>query len=184
MSQIKVLVSENIPSFFREISLAILLSILIGISGQISIPLLFTPVPLAIQGHVILLLAALLGSRRAVAATLAFLAQGAMGLPVFSVGSSVGMARFLGPTGGYLIGYLVAAWVVGLLIEKMKESTSLKQFLVMALGNGLIFTVGLIHLSAFIGFEKAFLLGVLPFLLGDLFKLIVCVKLLEKIRAR
>lgn len=176
MFRAKAFVQDRFPAFFRDFSLAILSSILIGLFAQIAIPLPFTPVPIATQPHLILLLAALLGPNRIVAAVLMFLAQGLMGLPVFA--GAVGGALILtGPTGGYLLGYIAAAFVTGHLIEKMKEKTPLKIFGAMALGNGVIFLMGAAYLSTFIGVQKAILLGVVPFLLGDFLKLIFCTKI-------
>lgn len=183
MSQVKALSWEKKPPLFRDVSLVLLSSILIGLFGQIAIPLPFTPVPIATQPQLILLLAALLGPRLAVAAVLTFLAQGAMGLPVFA-GAVGGAAKLMGPTAGYLLGYIAAAWVTGYLIEKIREKTILKIFFAMAAGNGLIFITGCAYLSAFIGFKQALLLGAAPFILGDFLKLIFCAKIFERIQSR
>src|ERR1700674_1128563 len=99
-----VIREEKIFSFLSSATLVILSSILIGLFAKVSIPLPFTPVPLATQSGVVLILAVLLGSKRAFAAVLLFLMQGAAGLPVFIKGA--GIAYLIGPTGGYLIGYL------------------------------------------------------------------------------
>lgn len=171
-----VLIQERVPALVRDVSLVALSSILIGLFGQIAIPLPFTPVPIATQPHLILLLAAFLGPNRTVAAVLLFLAQGMAGLPVFA-GAVGGAFLLTGPTGGYLMGYLAAAFVTGHLIEKMKERTLWKIFGAMAAGNGVIFLMGATYLCTFVGVQKALLLGVLPFLLGDFFKLICCAKI-------
>jgi len=183
MSQVKAIIWERCPAFFREASLVILSSILIGLFGQIAIPLPFTPVPLATQPQLILLLASFLGPRRSVASVLAFLAQGAMGLPVFA-GAVGGVAKLIGPTGGYLLGYIAAAWLTGYLINKVKQRTALKTFLAMAVGNAVIFIVGCSYLSLFVGFQSAVLLGVVPFLLGDLLKLIFCSYIFQKVETK
>ncbi len=162
----------------RDFALVLLASFVICLSGQVSIPLWFTPVPLATQNTVILLTAALLGSRRAGAATFAFLAQGALGLPVFSNGKA-GIAVLMGPTGGYLIGYLVAAFVVGYLVERRKNLIG-----ALAVGNGIIYLCGASYLATFVGVSKAFLLGVAPFVLGDIVKSVVSLKVVGWIRGR
>lgn len=160
----------------RDFALVLLASFIICLSGTISIPLWFTPVPLATQNSMVLLMAALLGSRRGGAATFAFLAQGALGLPVFSNGAA-GFAKFFGPTGGYLIGYLIAAFVVGYIAEKRKSIASAVGAL--AVGNLIIYVCGASYLSTFVGVSKAFALGVAPFLVGDLIKTLASLKILQ-----
>lgn len=160
----------------RDFILVILGSFLICLSGYISIPLWFTPVPIATQNSTVLLMGALLGSRRGAAATFAFLAQGALGLPVFSNGAS-GFLHFFGPTGGYLIGYLIAAFVVGYIAERRKTLASAVG--AMVAGNGIIYLCGASYLATFVGINKAFLLGVAPFMIGDLVKSFAIIRILE-----
>ena len=157
---------------FRDFALVLLASFVICLSGQISIPLWFTPVPIATQNSVVLLMAALLGARRGTAATFLFLSQGALGLPVFSNGAA-GISCFFGPTGGYLIGYLLASYLTGTLVDKRKSPIT-----ALALGNLTIYLFGSTYLSTFIGFPKALLLGVAPFVLGDILKTIGSLKLM------
>lgn len=160
----------------RDFALVLLASIIICLSGQVSIPLWFTPVPLATQNSTVLLMAALLGARRGGAATFIFLVQGAMGLPVFSTGAA-GFAKFLGPTGGYLMGYLIAAFVVGYIAEKRKSIASAA--VALAVGNLIIYLCGASFLAKFVGLSKAATLGILPFLLGDLIKILASLKILQ-----
>jgi biotin transport system substrate-specific component len=160
----------------RDFMLVVLASFVICLSGYISIPLWFTPVPIATQNSVVLLVAALLGARRGTAATFAFLAQGAMGLPVFSKGA-FGLAHFLTPTGGYLIGYLVASFVVGYIAERRNTIASAVGALVA--GNAIIYLFGASYLATFVGIDKAFWLGVAPFLIGDLVKGLISLKALQ-----
>lgn len=162
----------------RDFALVLLASFVICLSGQVSIPLWFTPVPIATQNTTVLLMAALLGARRGGAATFAFLVQGALGLPVFSNGKA-GIAVLMGPTGGYLIGYLVAAFVVGYLVERRKNVIG-----ALIAGNLTIYLCGASYLAAFVGVSKAFLLGVAPFVLGDIVKSAVSLKIVGWIRNR
>lgn len=180
MSTAKAVTIESIktPSFVREGAMIILASFLIGVLGQLAIPLPFTPVPIATQNMVILLLAALLGPRRACSAVMLFLLQGAGGLPVFANGAA-GIAKLVGPTGGYLFGYLAAAFVTGTLFEKIKNRTLLNGFLSLAAGAVTIYLCGASYLATFVGVQKALLLGVAPFLLGDLLKIVIAMKLLR-----
>lgn len=157
----------------RELLLVVGASFLISLSAKVLIPLWFTPVPIATQNSVVLLLALLLGPTRAAAATFLFLVQGAFGLPVFTTGG--GLTSLLGPTGGYLIGYLIASYVTGALAERKR--TAIQAFLAMMAGNLVIYLCGASYLATFVGFTKALTLGVAPFLLGDLVKTCVAVKI-------
>lgn len=153
-------------------------SLLIGLTGQLAIPFPFTPVPFALQAHVILFLAVSLGSQRAMAAVALFLLQGAMGLPVFAQGG-FGLLWLFGPTGGYLFGYLAAAFVTGWISERLQQKTSLSLFSAMAAGNLIIFFFGVVWLSQFLGWKGACMYGVLPFIIGDFLKLSLATKMLK-----
>jgi biotin transport system substrate-specific component len=153
-------------------------SILIALFAPIAIPLPFSPVPIAFQGFVCLLLGALMGSRMGSLAVLAFLLQGAVGLPVFALGNA-GMAVLLGPKGGYLVGYVLGAWLTGYLIERSGSKSLRQATLAMAIGNLAIYLCGLSQLSLFVGIERVFLLGMFPFIIGDCFKLCVAYRVLK-----
>jgi biotin transport system substrate-specific component len=155
-------------------------SVIISLFGPISIPLPFTPVPINTQGNVILFLAVLLGPRRGALAVLAYLAQGAMGLPVFSAGRS-GLPHLLGPTGGYLFSYAAAAFVTGFLVEKVFKRTQTNALYAMGVGNLIIYLFGVPWLSVYCGWNLAFKLGMFPFLAGDLLKLVLAGKLLKSL---
>jgi len=170
---------KRVSNWIKDLCLITGSSLLIGLFAHIAIPLPFTPVPLSTQGTLILLLSVFLGSKRAPAAVALFLAQGACGLPVFAFGGA-GIERFIGPRGGYLFGYFVAAYVVGKIVEMAKERTLLNAFSAMAVGNAVLFFFGAAWLSSFVGgIQQALLLGVVPFLLGDLLKLGLSLKVLQ-----
>jgi len=164
--------SQKESSWLKDLFLIVIGSILIALCAPLSIKLPFSPVPLALAPQLCLALGATLGKRRAALAVIAYLVQGMMGLPVFA-GGGFGVAYLLGPTGGYLIGYVAGAYLVGYLIERMRERTGYKVFATLAAGSGVIYLLGAIHLSSFIGIKGALVLGVLPFLLGDVLKLMV-----------
>lgn len=170
---------EKTFSFLRSTTFVVLASFLIGLFAKVSIP--FTPVPLTMQCTVILLLSALLGAKRAFAAVFLFLCQGAIGLPVFAYGG--GFHYLFGPTGGYLFAYLAAAYLVGHLAEK-KERSSFEMFWILAVGNSLFFLVGVPYLACFIGMKQAIISGFLPFIIGDILKLLASVKILHWLRSR
>ncbi|MBE9179600.1 biotin transporter BioY [Oculatella sp. LEGE 06141] len=151
-------------------------SLLIGLSAQVAIPLPFSPVPITGQTFAVLLAGALLGSRRGSLCVLTYLAEGLAGLPVF-VGTG-GIGHFLGPTGGYLIGFVVAAYAVGQLAERGWDKRFITSLLAMLLGNVVIYTVGLLWLSRFVGAERVLTLGLYPFVIGDLLKIALATGLL------
>ncbi|MEX2629148.1 MAG: biotin transporter BioY [Tistlia sp.] len=158
----------------RGLLLAVLGSALLTISAKIQVP--FWPVPMTLQTGVVLLLGAALGWRLAAATVLLYLAQGALGLPVFAAGG--GAAYLLGPTGGYLAGFLVAAVAVGWLVERGWSRSLASSALAMLLGDLLIFACGLAWLSALVGFEAAVAAGLLPFLAGEAVKVALAAALL------
>jgi biotin transport system substrate-specific component len=165
-------------SFIREALIVAGGSLLVALCARIAIPLPFSPVPLAIQAQVCLLMAVFLGSKRATAIVLAFLAQGVAGLPVFAMGHS-GLAVLMGPRGGYLLGYLAAVFLVGYLWERSRVKNASRALLVMGIGNLIIFGLGVAQLSQFIGLNQALLLGVVPFIIGDFLKLLLGAKLVK-----
>lgn len=167
--------TSNRTSLFREISIVVGASIVIGLFARFSIHLPFSPVPIALQSHVILLMAALLGSKRIVLVVSAFLLEGLMGFPVFASGN-IGPFAFLAPTGGYLIGYLLAAFATGLMFERLKNKTVKSSLLALGAGNVLIYFCGVPWLAIFVGYKSAFLFGLLPFILGDCIKLILSIQ--------
>lgn len=160
----------------KDFTIVLFASFVICLSGYVSLPLWFTPVPIATQNAAVLFIAALLGAKRGAAAVFAFLFQGMCGLPVFSGGAS-GILHLLGPTGGYLIGYLVGAFLTGWICERKK--TMPNALFALGAGNLAIYLLGMGYLSSFVGLEKALFLGVVPFILGDLLKMAVSLKVLQ-----
>jgi biotin transport system substrate-specific component len=147
-------------------------------AAQISIPLGFTPVPFTMQDMTVLLGGAALGSRLGMAAQIVYLAAGLAGLPVFAASPVLpqGPLRLLGPTGGYLLSYPFAAFVVGRLAERGFDRRYLTSVLAMAAGLVVIFTFGVTWLAAFarpagVGLDAALRAGLYPFLPGDVFKI-------------
>lgn len=156
-------------------------SFLIALFGRIAIPLPFSPVPIALQPHICLLLGALLGSRKGSLAVLLFLAQGIIGLPVFALGKA-GITILLGPTGGYLMGYVIGAWLTGYIIERSNRRSLWMGALLF--GNLAIYLCGMAQLAHFVGAQRVFFVGMLPFLLGDLIKSVVSYKILSSHKHR
>ena len=147
-------------------------------AAQVSMPLGFTPVPLTMQDMVVLIGGAALGSRLGMAAQLTYLAAGIAGLPVFAASPVLpqGPLRLLGPTGGYLMAYPVAAFLTGYLAERGLDRRYLSSVLAMAAGLAIIFMFGVSWLALFarpagVGFDAALRAGFYPFLVGDVFKI-------------
>lgn len=147
-------------------------------AAQISVPLGFTPVPLTMQDMVVLIGGAALGSRLGMAAQLTYLAAGIAGLPVFAASPVLpqGPLRLLGPTGGYLMAYPIAAFLTGYLAERGLDRRYLSSVLAMAAGLAVIFLFGVSWLALFarpagVGLDAALRAGLYPFLIGDIFKI-------------
>ena len=147
-------------------------SALIALSAQVAIPLPFSPVPVTGQTFAALLVGAALGATRGSAAVLAYLAEGAAGLPVFA-GGLAGPAILLGPTGGYLLGFLPAAWICGALAERGWDRHFLSTLAAMTLGDIAIFAVGVPWLARYVGAENAVAFGLTPFVVGNIAKIVL-----------
>lgn len=147
-------------------------SALIALSAQVAVPLPFSPVPVTGQTFAVLLVGAALGATRGTAAVLAYLAEGAAGLPVFA-GGLAGPAILLGPTGGYLLGFLPAAWICGALAERGWDRHFLSTLAAMTLGDIAIFAVGVSWLARFMGLENALAFGLAPFVAGNIAKIVL-----------
>ncbi|GAB4575595.1 MAG: biotin transporter BioY [Anaerolineae bacterium] len=144
-------------------------ALLIAVSAQIAVPLPFSPVPVTGQTFGVLLVGMLLGMRRGTASVLTYLAQGALGWPVFAGGTG-GWPVLLGPTGGYLVGFVAAAALTGWLAERGWDRRVGATLLAMVLGNALIYLFGVTRLAGFAGVEAALSAGMFPFVVGDVVK--------------
>lgn len=155
----------------RDAMLILFGSLFVAALAQVRIPLLFTPVPLTGQTFAVLLVGAALGSRRGAASLGLYTVLGMVGLPVFAGGSG-GTAHLFGPTGGYLLGFIVAAWVIGQLAERGLERSIRTSILPFLAGTAVVYLFGVSWLAVYLGFQKALMAGLIPFLVGDLIKLI------------
>ena len=150
-------------------------TLLLAISAQFKIPLY--PVPITGQTLVVLLIGMTFGARLGGITMAAYLFEGALGLPVFAGGAS-GTAILMGPTGGYLFGFLLASVAMGYLAERGMGRTAVSTVAAMIIGNCVIYVCGALWLANFIGFGQAIAAGVLPFLYGDTLKLIIAAVLM------
>ena len=162
-------------SLARNAMLVIGASILIALSAQIAVPLPMSPVPMTMQPLAILLVGAALGSKRGLAAVLLYLFEGALGVPVFAQGKAGIFWIVAGPTAGYLLAFPVAAYLLGWFAERGVMRTVPGAVLAMVSGIATIQLLGWSWLATAIGLGAmgAFTVGVAPFLLGDLVKLVI-----------
>lgn len=153
--------------------LAIAGSIVLWVSAKTHVP--FYPVPMTLQTLAIVVIAALYGFRLGLATMALYLLEGAFGLPVFSgtPERGIGFAYMVGPTAGYLVGFIVATGFVGWFAERGADKSPAKLFVIMAIGAMLVLGMGFAYLSSVIGAEAAWTAGVAPFLLGDAVKVAI-----------
>lgn len=155
-------------NMLRLAVLAIAGSALMALSAKIQVPM--WPVPMTMQTFAVLVIAMSFGLRLGGATLLVYLAEGAVGLPVFASGG--GLAYLSGPTGGYLVGFVAAAVLVGWLAEKGWDRNVVRTLIAMALGTFVIFSLGVTWLAIFLGdADKAIASGLTPFLVGAAVKI-------------
>ena len=162
-------------SAVTKAALVVFGSLLLAVSAQFKIPLY--PVPVTGQTLVVLLIGMTYGPRLGGITIAAYLFEGALGLPVFA-GGAAGVAVLMGPTAGYLFGFLLAAAAMGYLAERGMGRTVVSTIAAMVIGNCVIYLCGALWLANFIGFGQAIAAGVLPFLYGDALKLVVAAGLM------
>jgi biotin transport system substrate-specific component len=167
--------ASGTPRVLRALLLALLGSALLTISAKIEVP--FYPVPMTMQTLVVLLLGMAFGARLGTAAVLLYLAEGAVGLPVFAgtPERGIGIAYMMGPTGGYLVGFVLSAAITGWLTERRRDWPSL--VLAVAAGSIVVFIPGVLWLAHLIGFEQSIVHGLAPFLWGTVLKGAIAVAL-------
>jgi biotin transport system substrate-specific component len=169
-------------SLVADIALVFSGAALTAIAAQIAIPAY--PVPFTLQTLVVLLVGATLGSRRGGLSLGVYALAGLAGLPVFAPKADgshvVGLAAFVGPTAGFILGFVIAAYVIGLLAERKWSSNVLKTFVAFVVGSSIIYLVGIPALSAFAfnGDIAAALTYMLPFMLWDVVKAVIAAGLL------
>ncbi len=153
-----------------QIALVVAGSLLVALLAQVSIPLPFTPVPVTGQTLAVLVVGGALGSRLGGLSLLVYLIEGAVGFPVFA-GHAHGMP--FGPTGGYLIGFVVMAAMVGWLAERGWDRSLLKSIAAMLIGELMLYAIAVPWLGFYVGFEHAIPMGFIPFVAGDGLKLLL-----------
>ena len=167
--------SRKALAFAYDAALIIAGSLIIALSAKIVIPLPFSPVPVTGQTLAVLLVGALYGSKRGSLAVLAYLAEGIAGLPVFAMGG--GILYLAGPTGGYLSGFVLGAYITGFLSERGWDRSVPFTLCAMLIGNIAIFFCGVFWLFQFIG-SKALVVGIIPFIPGGIVKTVIAAAIL------
>ncbi|MGA8270998.1 MAG: biotin transporter BioY [Candidatus Sulfotelmatobacter sp.] len=168
-SRERLMVSEGA----RQVALVLGGSLVVALCAHISIPLPGTPVPLTVQNFGVLLVGLLLGSRRGFAALMLYLAEGIVGLPVFSPFGPGGIAQLLGPTGGFLLAYPLVAWLAGYVMEHGRKNFT-RAALASLLGEVVLFAGGLAWLAVLThSIVQAFRLGLYWFLFAEIMKVMI-----------
>jgi len=144
-------------------------SLVTALAAQLTIPVPWSPVPITGQTFAVALSGAVLGARRGFLAQALYLAEGALGLPVFAAGAA-GAAIFAGPTAGYLLAFPLAAALTGLLAERGWDRRFATMLPAMLIGSLPVFVLGLAQLSRFLPADRVLAAGLFPFLPGDLIK--------------
>lgn len=160
--------------------------VLTALGAFVRIPLPFTPVPITLQTFFVLLSGAVLGRNWAAASQIGYLFLGVLGLPVFT-GANAGITYLLGPTGGYLIGFIATSWLVGRFIHQGKQLNTIRLMFVMLIGSlAGIYLLGIFGLKIFLkcSLSDALALGLWPFIPGDIVKIIVASFIFRKIEYR
>jgi biotin transport system substrate-specific component len=160
--------TEKSSATIYDVIIIVFASLLVGLSAQLRIYLPISPVPITAQTFAVLVLGILLGSRRGGLAMLAYLVEGILGLPVFAAG--VGLPVILGPTGGYLVGFVAAAYLVGRLAEMGWDRHIITTIAAMLAGEIVLYTFGVCWLAMLTNIRTALTVGLYPFVVGDILK--------------
>ena len=139
----------------------------LSIMSQVLIPLPYTPVPISLGTFGVTLVALLYGRKLGTATILSYVAAGSLGAPIFAGGKA---GSLFSPTGGYILGYIIAVVILGYLADKGVTKSYVKTILSLLLSSAIILTLGALVLSLFVPGKNAFMIGVLPFLPGDALK--------------
>jgi len=166
-------------ALIKEITYVLSAVLMMAALSRITIPLL--PVPVTGQTLGVLLTGIMLGRKRAVATMITYIAMGIIGFPVFANGA-FGLATLIGPTGGYLLGFIPAAYVMGFLGEKGWYKHVLTAISALVIGHAIVFATGLLWLSNFAGWSNVLAIGLVPFLPGAVIKTLVAFALIPILR--
>ena len=173
----RIFPTSGFNKYIKNILLIIFGSVLLTISAKIQVP--FWPVPMTMQTFMVFLIGATYGVRLSFLTLVAYLFEGAIGLPVFAAGG--GIVYLTGPTAGYLYGMTLAAVVVSYYADRGFSLSYIKTFISIILSSIIIFTFGVIYLGSIIGYDKALAGGLYPFIPSEFFKIGLAVILIQSI---
>ena len=174
-----ILINKNL-NLTKSLAIILVATLILTISAKIKIP--FYPVPMTMQTFVVLMIGIVFGWKLGLATVSLYLFEGIIGLPVFSgtPEKGLGLVYFTGPTMGYLLGFLVAVYISG---KFDYDSNIIKNFLKLLLATSFIYILGMTWLGNLIGWDKPiFQLGAQPFLLAELFKILIATFAISQIR--
>ena len=183
---VKSLAMTNTSTVSKKIVFTALFAALIAVCGFISIPVPGTPIPIVLQNMLTVLTGLMLGPVWGTISTVLFLVAGALGLPIFSGGTG-GFAKLLGPTGGFLYGYALATLVAGMIAQRPvygKKTSLLRLILATVCGFVVMYIPGVIHFMKVMDktFVQTLTLCVVPYIPGDLVKMVIAILLAAKLR--
>ena len=173
---VKIKTKEN--EFLKSIFLVLSGVIFLSIMSQLIIPLYFTPVPISLGSFGVILIALLYGTKLGTATVLSYVVAGSLGAPVFA-GFKTG--SLFSPTGGYILGYIAAALILGFLSDKGIAKSYVKTFLSLLLASAAILVLGALVLILFVPSKNVFMIGVLPFIPGDMLKVVAATLLFPRL---
>ena len=172
-----LLSTYEINTHYKNIALVLFGTLLLTISSKVQVP--FWPVPMTMQTFIVFIIGMAYGWRLAFFTLVAYLIEGAMGLPVFAKGG--GLLYLIGPTAGYLYGMAIAAGVIGFLAERSYNDSYIKSLISLIIGTIIIFVLGVGYLGSVIGYDKALVGGLYPFMPSEFFKIGLAVVLIPSI---
>jgi biotin transport system substrate-specific component len=168
--------AEKIRGILYDVLIVICGSLIVGLSARLRFYLPFSPVPVTAQTFAVLALGLILGSKRGALTMTAYLAEGALGLLVFAGG--IGPVTLIGPTGGYLLGFIAAAYLTGRLAEIGWDRRFITTIAAMLIGDATLLAFGFAWLAILTNVKTAFIAGFLVFIPGDILKVALAAAML------
>ena len=172
-----LLSTYEINTQYKNIALILFGTLLLAVSSKIQVP--FWPVPMTMQTFIVFIIGMSFGWKLAFSTLIAYLVEGALGLPVFAKGG--GLLYLMGPTAGYLYGMTIAAGVIGFFAERGYNKSYIKSLISLMIGTIIIFVLGVGYLGSVVGYDKALAGGLYPFIPSEFFKIGLAVILIPSI---
>lgn len=173
----QVLNQVKAPTFLNTLFQILGGSLFLALCAQVEIPLPFSPVPISMQTLAVALVGAFLGKKKGALCVMTYLAESMMGLPVLA-GGAIKPLALLGPTGGYLVGMIIQAYIVGWYYERRMGRHFTRDFLFNSVSGAVTLLVGCLWLAHFVGWENVLMMGCYPFLIGDALKSVVVTRIM------